>query len=91
MPNPFDRMAERMDAVTVRKMGKTVTINGEDYIAIESHLLAEMGPVNGDGIILVVFTPGYAPKRNDAVEFEGVQYTVTQHRLFNRKPQIWIE
>lgn len=91
MANAFDKMAERMDAATVRKMGKAVTINDEDCIAIESHLLAEMGAVNGDGISLVVFTPEYTPRRNDVVEFEGRTYQVTQHRLFNRKPQIWIE
>ncbi|CAM3366557.1 hypothetical protein SB6411_00219 [Klebsiella spallanzanii] len=91
MSNPFERIAERMDAATVRKMGKAVTINGEGCIAIESHLLAEMGAVNGDGISLVVFTSGYTPRRNDVVEFEGRAYQVTQHRLFNRKPQIWIE
>lgn len=80
-----------MDATTARKMGKPVTINGEEYIAVESHLLAEMGVVNGDGISLVVFTSEYIPHRNDGVEFEGRTYQVTQHRLFNNKPQIWIE
>lgn len=91
MPNPFDLMVGRMDATTVKTMGKTVTINGVDHIAIESHLLAEMGPVNGDGITLVVFSEGYTPVRNDVVEYNGLSYMVTQHRLFNRKPQIWIE
>ena len=91
MPNAFDRMAGRMDASSMKMMGETITINGTAYIAIESHLLAEMGPLNGDGISLVVFTEEYIPRRNDVVSFKGASYQVTQHRLFNRKPQIWIE
>ncbi|MFP9227606.1 hypothetical protein [Pectobacterium cacticida] len=91
MLNPFERLAERMDAATVHRMGKPVQINGADYIAIESHLLPEMGPVSGDGISLVVFSVDYTPTRNDEVTFNGVSYRVTQHRLFNSKPQIWIE
>lgn len=91
MANPFEKMTARMDAATIRRMGKPVTINGKGYIAVESHLLAEMGVVNGDGISLVVFSSEYTPNRNDGVEFDGRVYQVTQHRLFNTKPQIWIE
>ena len=91
MPNPFEKMVCRMDAKTVETMGKTVTINGVDYPAVESHFLPELGPMNGDGITLVVFSHEYAPRRNDAVVLDGQQYTVTQHRSFNGKPQIWLE
>lgn len=90
MANPFERLAERMDAATVNKMGKTVQINGADHIAVESHFLPEMGPVSGDGISLVVFTE-YRPKRNDSVLFSGQEYIVTRHQMFNGKPQIFIE
>ena len=90
MANPFERVAERMDAATVRKMGKTVVINGTEHIAVESHFLPEMGPVSGDGISLVVFTD-YQPNRNDAVVFDGKDYMVTRWQRFNGKPQVFIE
>lgn len=90
MANPFERVAERMDAATVRKMGKTVVINGAEHIAVESHFLPEMGPVAGDGVSLVVFTD-YQPNRSDAVVFEGKGYIVTRWQWFNGKAQIFIE
>ncbi|MBO8132461.1 DNA breaking-rejoining protein [Dickeya fangzhongdai] len=86
----FERQADRMDAATVRRMGKNVVINGDDHIAVESHFLPEMGPLNGDGISLVIFTE-YQPKRSDAVIFSNQEYIVTRHQLFNGKPQIFIE
>ncbi|HCU0676023.1 TPA: ATP-binding protein, partial [Klebsiella michiganensis] len=55
MANAFDKMTERMDALTEKRLGRTVTINGNEHIAVESHLLPELGPVAGDGINLVVF------------------------------------
>lgn len=90
MANPFERLTERMDATTIRRMGKDVMINGAEHIAVESHFLTEMGPVSGDGISLVVFTE-YRPKRNDVVVFSGQEYAVTRHQMFNGKPQIFIE
>lgn len=90
MANPFERVAARMDAATVRKMGKTVVINGTEHIAVESHFLPEMGPVSGDGISLVIFTD-YQPNRSDSVVFEGKDYMVTRWQPFNGKPQIFIE
>lgn len=71
MPNPFDRLVSRMDAVTVNKMGKPATINGEPMIVIPAEFLEEMGPLSGTGRSLVVFTAGYQPRRNDVVIFEG--------------------
>lgn len=91
MPNPFEQMAARMDAATIRRMGDPVTINGNDFIAVESHFAPEMGPVVGDGISLVVFSENYQPRRNDELVWKGVGYKVTRCQMFNGKPQIWIE
>lgn len=91
MANPFERLVARMDDFTQIKMGKTATINGVDYVVVESHFLPEMAQLNGDGISLVVFTPGYEPTKNDVVVLDGREYMVTRHQLFNGKPQIWIE
>lgn len=91
MANPFEQMTARMDAATVRRMGETVTINGTDFIAVESHFVPEMGPVVGDGISLVVFSENYPPRRNDEVIWKGETYKVTRSQQFNGKPQIWIE
>lgn len=91
MANPFDALASRMDKLTVRRMGVPVLINEVEFVAVESHLIPEMGPMTGDGISLVIFTAGYRPRKNDAVEFNGQTYIVTRFQLFNGKPQIWIE
>ncbi|KDE37363.1 DNA breaking-rejoining protein [Kosakonia radicincitans UMEnt01/12] len=91
MSNPFDQMVARMDAATTRQMGRTVTINGNDYDAVESQFVAEMGPVLGEGLSLVVFSDQYQPRRDDVVTWRGEQYRVTRHQAFNNKPQIWIE
>lgn len=91
MANPFEQMAARMDAATIRRMSTPVTINDTDYIAIESHFVPEMGPVVGDGISLVVFSENYHPRRNDEVIWKGQPYKVTRSQQFNGKPQIWIE
>jgi hypothetical protein len=56
MPNPFDRMAARMDAATIKKMGKTAIINGSSYDVVPAEQLEEMGPLSGTGTSLVVFT-----------------------------------
>lgn len=91
MANAFDKMTERMDALTEKRLGRTVTINGNEHIAVESHLLPELGPVAGDGINLVVFSVGYQPTRGDEVIYKSQVYAVTRWLLFNGKPQIWIE
>jgi hypothetical protein len=91
MANVFSRLAARMDLVTSERMGKTVMINGQDYMAVESHLLLEMAPVSGDGISLVIFTPGYEWQRDDQAVLDGQPYTVTRSQMFNGKPQIWLE
>ncbi|MFU0930900.1 ATP-binding protein [Kluyvera cryocrescens] len=91
MPNPFDKLASRMDAATVNKMGKPATINGEPMIVIPAEFLEEMGPMTGTGRSLVVFTAGYRPKRSDVVIFEGEEFILTRHDRFNGKPRIFIE
>ena len=91
MPNPFDKLASRMDAATVNKMGKPATINGEPMIVIPAEFLEEMGLMTGTGRSLVVFTAGYRPKRSDVVIFEGEEFILTRHDRFNGKPRIFIE
>jgi len=91
MANPFDRMAARMDSVTQSRLGKPVTLGGADHIAVEAHFIPELQAMSGDGISLVIFTSGYRPVRNDAVIFDGKNYIVTRHQVFNGKPHIWIE
>lgn len=80
-----------MDLVTKKRLGIPVEINGVGYIAVESHLLPELGPVAGDGISLVVFSSTYLPVRNDEVVFKGLSYKVTRWFPFNGKPRIFIE
>ena len=76
MANAFDNMAGRMDELTAKRLGRTVTINGDEHIAVESHLLPELGPVAGDGINLVIFSAGYQPARGDEVIYKSQVYTV---------------
>ncbi|MFS7161881.1 ATP-binding protein [Serratia proteamaculans] len=91
MANPFDRMAARMDSVTLSRLGKPVTLAGAPHVAVEAHFIPELQAMSGDGISLVVFTEGYRPRRNDPVVFDGKTYIVTRYQLFNGKPHIWIE
>ncbi|MFK3922373.1 ATP-binding protein [Serratia liquefaciens] len=91
MVNPFDRMAARMDSVTLSRLGKSVTLGDAAHIAVEAHFIPELQAMSGDGISLVVFTAGYQPRRNDPVAFDGKTYIVTRYQLFNGKPHIWIE
>jgi hypothetical protein len=84
-------MAARMDAATVNRMAKPVIINDREYLAIRSEFLAEMGPLTGDGISLVVFSDDYQASRNDAVNFEGTSYIVARKEAYNGKWRIWIE
>ncbi|EBN5091846.1 ATP-binding protein, partial [Salmonella enterica] len=55
MADLFDTLNERMDVLTAVRFGVTVSINGTDYIAVESDFFAEFGPVEGSGKSLVVF------------------------------------
>ncbi|EEP91812.1 Gifsy-2 prophage ATP-binding sugar transporter-like protein [Yersinia kristensenii ATCC 33638] len=61
------------------------------FVAVESHLIPEMGPLTGDGISLVIFSSDYKPRRNDQTVWDGKSYIVTRYQSFNGKPQIWLE
>ena len=91
MANPFDAMVARMDAATVNLMADKVTINGVIFDAVESQFVAEMGPLVGDSLSLVVFSLAVSPRKGDAIQWKGQDYIVTRKQLFNGKPQIWIE
>lgn len=91
MASPFDGLSSRMDALTASRFGKTIEINGNPYIAVEFHFLAEMGELSGEGVSMVVFTPNYQPDRHDRVVMDGQEYTVTVIRWFNGKPKITLE
>lgn len=54
MSDPFSRLAARMDAITVRKMGKTASINDVDMIVIPGETLAELNALSGPAVSLVV-------------------------------------
>lgn len=91
MANAFERMAGRMDAVTIKVMGKMANINGINYAVVPAELLEEMGPLSGTGTTLVVFSSDYHARRNDVVIFDGESLTVTRHDKFNGKSRIHIE
>ncbi|EFN4703294.1 DNA breaking-rejoining protein [Escherichia coli] len=91
MPNSFDRMAARMDAATIKKMGKTAIINGSSYDVVPAEQLEEMGPLSGTGTSLVVFSELYQPRRNDSVDYDGKNLIVTRYDMFNGKPHIHLE
>ncbi len=55
MSDPFSRLAARMDAITVRKMGKTASINDVDMTVIPGETLAELNALSGPAVSLVVF------------------------------------
>ncbi|EHW46803.1 gifsy-2 prophage ATP-binding sugar transporter-like protein [Escherichia coli DEC9B] len=44
-----------MDAITVRKMGKTASINDVDMTVIPGETLAELNALSGPAVSLVVF------------------------------------
>lgn len=91
MSDPFSRLAARMDAITVRKMGKTASINDVDMAVIPDETLAELNALSGPAVSLVVFSSGYRPRRGDRVVYDGQQWTVTRHERFSGKPMIFIE
>ncbi|EPC5330271.1 TPA: DNA breaking-rejoining protein, partial [Escherichia coli] len=47
MSDPFSRLAARMDAITVRKMGKTASVNDVDMTVIPGETLAELNALSG--------------------------------------------
>ncbi|MBU5660297.1 DNA breaking-rejoining protein, partial [Escherichia sp. S2_ASV_4] len=53
MSDPFSRLAARMDAITVRKMGKTASINDADMTVIPGETLAELNALSGPAVSLV--------------------------------------
>ncbi len=53
-----------------------VNINGTDCIVVESDFLAELGPVEGSGKNVVVFS-GNVIRRGDGVVLRGSEFTVT--------------
>lgn len=91
MVSPFDLAVERMDAVTVMKMGVKATINGVEYDVVETRFIPEMGPLVGDGLDLVVFDKSYSPKRGDTVVYDGQQLKITRYEMYNKKPRILLE
>lgn len=91
MANAFDRLAARMDAATIVKMGKIATINGHDFDVVPAEQLEEMGPLSGNGTALVVFSATYKPRRNDEVTWKGKTLMVTRFDSFNGKPRIHLE
>ncbi len=52
MSDPFSRLAARMDAITVRKMGKTASINDVDMTVIPGETLAELNALSGPAVSL---------------------------------------
>lgn len=87
----FERLADRMDALTAKRMGKPISINGTNYIGVDSHFLPEFGPVTGDGVSYVIFSELYKPGKNDRVIADGIQYTATRRQRFNGKWMIFLE
>lgn len=87
----FERLTERMDVVTTRRMGKSISINDTEHIGVESHFLPEFGPVTGDGLSFVIFSSGYQPRKHDVVIAGGEKYKVTRFQRFNGKWMIFLE
>lgn len=80
-----------MDALIAERFGMKVNINGTDCIVVESDFLAELGPVEGNGKNVVVFSGNVIPRRGDRVVLRGSEFTVTRIRRFNGKPQLTLE
>ena len=77
-------MADRMDTVTAQQMGITIYLNGQPVCAAESHFLAEMGPVSGDGVSYVIFTKGVTPRRKDRVVTGSTEFIITRVQRYIR-------
>ncbi len=76
-----------MDALIAERFGMKVNINGTDCIVVES----DLGPVEGNGKNVVVFSGNVIPRRGDRVVLRGSEFTVTRIRRFNGKPQLTLE
>ncbi|WP_321146343.1 ATP-binding protein [Providencia alcalifaciens] len=87
----FERLTDRIDALTAKRMGKPITINGTEHVGVDSHFLPEFGPVTGDGLSYVIFSAGYQPRKNDKVVAGGRSYLVTRYQRFNGKWMLFIE
>ncbi|MTC46741.1 ATP-binding protein [Providencia sp. wls1922] len=87
----FERLTDRMDALTAKRMGKPISINGTEHVGVDSHFLPEFGPVTGDGLSYVIFSAGYQPRKNDKVVAGGRSYLVTRYQRFNGKWMLFIE
>ncbi|HEY3591372.1 MAG TPA: hypothetical protein VGL07_15105 [Buttiauxella sp.] len=91
MTTPFEQLSARMDKVTMDRMSKQAVIEGETYQVVEETQSLEMAALNGEGIVLVVFSDTYQPRRQQKVSWRGRDHIVTEHRRFNGKPLIRIE
>lgn len=80
-----------MDDVTARRFGQAVVINGRTMCATEHAFTADMGPLSGEGVSLIVFDRAYQPERHDRVEWQEKHWRVTRWQFYNGKPQIWLE
>ncbi|MEQ5184063.1 ATP-binding protein [Providencia alcalifaciens] len=87
----FERLTDRMDALTAKRMGKPISINGTEHVGVDSHFLPEFGPVTGDGLSYVIFSAGYQPRKNDKVVAGGRSYLVTRYQRFNGKWMLFLE
>jgi len=85
------RLVDRMDDVTARRFGQSVVINGLTLSATEHLFSADMAPLSGEGISLIVFERRYQPGRHDQVEWQGKNWRVTRWQFYNGKPQIFLE
>ncbi|ENI2492551.1 DNA breaking-rejoining protein [Escherichia coli] len=80
-----------MDAITVRKMGKTASINDVDMTVIPGETLAELNALSGPAVSLVVFSSGYRPRRGDRVVYDGQQWTVSVSNMTWISPRwVWV-
>lgn len=87
----FERLTDRMDALTAKRMGKPISINGTEHIGVDSHFLPEFGPVTGDGVSYVIFSDSFKPGKNDRVIADGIHYTATRRQRFNGKWMLFLE
>lgn len=88
---PFQQMKSRMDVLTAEKMGEVIYLNDQPVCAVEFHFLPEMGPVSGDGVSYVIFTPGVTPRRKDRIVTGSTEFIITRVQRYNGKPHIFIE
>lgn len=91
MADLFSRLAFRMDNVTAQRFGQPVVINNQRMYATEQVFSADLGPLSGDGLSLIVFDKRYKPQRNDRVEWQGKVWRVERWHSYNNKPQVWLE